>query len=831
MHTPQRLTNVDYSSGLLSFAFMNLMHNPKAYLAAQREVDSVIGTSAVTRDHLKQLPYLNAVFRETLRLTPTAPALNKSVPKSRHDEYVTICDGKYHVKNNDIVRLLLAKCMQDVSYFGEDAKEFRPERMAEDNPNFDHYMKAWKPFGNGSRSCIGQSFAWQEALLITALVLQNFDMNFVDPGYRMAIKQTLTIKPNNLFVKVRLRPGLNATILEQRLHSGRTPTTEAPTTNGTISSHQASDSEPGLQILFGSNSGTCQALASKLASTAAVKLGITAAVRDLDSGTDNLSTKAPVVIITSSYEGQPPDNAARFVTWLEGSKLKDLEGVKYAVFGCGHKDWHETFHRIPNLVDVKLEERGASKIVSLGTSDVSQGRVLDDFEDWQNELIKKLQGDSPDSTHETKAHLAEISTDKRAQQLSTGLSLGAVKDVQTLTALGQPEKRHMEIELPENSVYETGDYLAVLPVNPDHLVRRIMRHWSLPRDTAITLKSSAFGSLPVNFPLSVHELLKGYFELSQPVSKSNIQVCKDYTTDPETLSQLDSFLSDEAMQAKSTFKDHTSLFDLLEKFTSIKLPFANFLASLLPLHIRQYSISSSPMHNPRTCTITYSVVRHTSGSPNPNSDDEDPAHEGVASTYLSTLSPGDALQIAIKRTATANLTCAFRLPPASIQATTPLLMFCAGTGLAPFRGFVQQRAIMLQSNPAIKLAPALLFVGCRSSFGDRLYADELDAWVRLGAVDVRYAFSQEPEHELAKGCKYIGDRILADTDDVRGLWVEGAKVYMCGSRRLQESVRDAVRMMHGRIAEKEGWDEREKAERVARFREALAQRAASDIFD
>lgn len=94
---------------------MNLMHNPEAYLAAQREVDNVIGTSAVTRDHLKQLPYLDAVFRETLRSTPTAPALNKAVPTSRHNEYVTICDGKYHVKNNDIVRLLLAKCMQDVS--------------------------------------------------------------------------------------------------------------------------------------------------------------------------------------------------------------------------------------------------------------------------------------------------------------------------------------------------------------------------------------------------------------------------------------------------------------------------------------------------------------------------------------------------------------------------------------------------------------------------------------------------------------------------------------------------------------------------------------------
>jgi len=808
---------------------MNLMHNPKAYLAAQREVDNVIGTGAVTEAHLKKLPYLNAVFRETLRLTPTAPAISKAVPTSSHDDYVTICDGRYLIKNSDTVRLLLGKAMRDPSYFGMDAEDFRPERMLEDNPDFDHYMKAWKPFGNGSRSCIGQSFAWQEALLVTALVLQNFDINFVDPGYRMLIQQNLTVKPKDLHVKIRLRPGLNPTTLAQRLQSGQAAPVTAPTTDGTNFKFQASpSSQPGLQILFGSNSGTCQALASKLASTAAVKLGIDAAVRDLDSGVDNLSTKMPVVLITSSYEGQPPDNAARFITWLEDSKSQDLGGVKYAVFGCGHKDWHETFHRIPELVDTKLEERGASRIKSLGTSDVSQGHVLDDFENWQSELIQKLQGSSPDSAHVAKPDLAEVSTDKRAQQLSSGLSIGTVKDIKILTASDQPEKRHMEIELPADSVYETGDYLAVLPINPDDLVRRIMRHWSLPRDATITLKTSAFGSLPVNIPLSIHELLKGYFELSQPVSKSNIQDCKDYTIDPDTLSQLDKLLSEDIL-TRNVSDNHTSLLALLERYPTIKLPFPNFLASLLPLHIRQYSISSSPMHNLRTYTITYSVLRHPTESY--NNTPATTTHEGVASTYLSTLSPGDTLHLAIKRTATANLPCPFRLPPASAQSTTPLLMFCAGTGLAPFRGFVQQRAIMLQSNPDLKLAPAVLFFGCRTAARDRLYADEFDAWSNLGAVDVRYAFSQEPEHALAQGCRYIGDRILKDMDDVRDLWKSGARVYVCGSRSLQGGVEGAVKTMFEKIADAESWSEEKRKERDGLFKEALAKRAVSDIFD
>lgn len=361
-------------------------------------------------------------------------------------------------------------------------------------------------------------------------------------------------------------------------------------------------------------------------------------------------------------------------------------------------------------------------------------------------------------------------------------------------------------------------------MNPEDLVRRIMNHWSLPRDATITLKTSAFGSLPSNIPLGIHDLLKGFFELSQPISKSNITDLKQYTKDPSTLSTLDALLTDDQQFASLT-KSHTSLFDLLTAHPAITMPFQIFLSSLLPLHIRQYSISSSPLANPKTCTITFTVVRHD------NSVKPTYAHEGVASTYLSTLVPGDTIQLTIKGTATAHLPCPFRLPAAAIQSSTPLIMYCAGTGLAPFRGFVQQRAIMLQSNPDLKLAPALLFVGCRSATSDRLYADEFAEWEKLGAVKVRYAFSQDPNHELSAGCKYVGDRILKDAVELRELWEGGARAYMCGSRKVQDSVKESVRGIWEGIAKEKGWSSEELEGEREKFRRSLAGRAVNDIFD
>ena len=160
-------------------------------------------------------------------------------------------------------------------------------------------------------------------------------------------------------------------------------------------------------------------------------------------------------------------------------------------------------------------------------------------------------------------------------------------------------------------------------------------------------------------------------------------------------------------------------------------------------------------------------------------------------------------------------------------------MFCAGTGLAPFRGFVQQRAELLKASVAggkpVSLAPAMLFVGCRSATRDRLYADEIDEWAKAGAVDVRYAFSREAEHPMAKGCRYVQERMLKDKEDVYEMWGRGAKVYVCGSPALAESVREAAKVLV-----KERWEAkgREVEEEMLRkwFQEKRGERFVTDVF-
>jgi cytochrome P450 / NADPH-cytochrome P450 reductase len=204
---------------------------------------------------------------------------------------------------------------------------------------------------------------------------------------------------------------------------------------------------------------------------------------------------------------------------------------------------------------------------------------------------------------------------------------------------------------------------------------------------------------------------------------------------------------------------------------------------------RHYSISSSPLHNPENCSITYGIINEEAYSGQGQ-------FIGVAGSYLRALKPGDTIQVSVRST-----NKLFRLPvtsysDASSENTgTPIIMFAAGTGLAPFRGFLEERAVKLQAagNGALTLPPALLFVGCRSATKDRLYAEEIDEWARQGAADVRYALSQEPKNPIASSCKYVQDRMLKDKEDIVKLWEQGAKVFLCGSPGLVESVGKAAR--------------------------------------
>lgn len=336
------------TSGMLSFTFYHLLKNPHAYKKAQEEVDEVIGRRKITIDDIPKLHYINAVLREALRLNSTAPAFSlRPHPTKNKEDPVTIGKGKYALQKDESLIILLSKLHRDPEVYGPDAEEFKPERMLDEN--FDKLPKnAWKPFGNGLRGCIGRPFAWQEAVIVVAVLLQNFNFQMDNPSYNLQIKQTLTIKPKDFKMRATLREGLTPTTLEALLNN----TSANP--KGTLSvasrSHKVETPANGsahgqgkpMHIFFGSNTGTCEAFAKRLADDA-ISYGYHAQVDSLDSAMQNIPKTDPVVFITSSYEGQPPDNAAHFFEWLSGLEGKKLEGVNYAVFGCGHRKYQLAF--------------------------------------------------------------------------------------------------------------------------------------------------------------------------------------------------------------------------------------------------------------------------------------------------------------------------------------------------------------------------------------------------------------------------------------------------------------------------------------------------------
>ncbi|KAI2616227.1 cytochrome P450 [Hypoxylon sp. NC1633] len=795
------------TSGLLSFAFYELLKRPEAYRKAQEEIDTVIGKGPITVEHMSKLPYIAAVMRETLRLD--APISLFSVT-AKED---TLLAGKYLIHKDEAALLFLKKSHVDPAVFGDNAGEFEPERML-DEPFNKLPKNAWKPFGNGVRGCIGRPFAWQEATLAMAMLLQNFNFVLDDPSYNLLLNQTLTVKPKGFHMRATLRDGMTPSQLEHRL-AGKEMLVESLSAS-VLKDNPSSAGGSGkpITILYGSNSGTCEALAQRLASDASQHGFGVSKIDILDTANGNLPKDQPVFIITASYEGQPPDNAAHFFSWVESIKDKTaLEGVSYAVFGVGHHDWVQTFHRIPKLVDAKLEEAGATRVVDIGLTDVGNGDAFVDFETWEDEVLwpalkNKYGTDATDVALST--GLKVSITSPRTSTLRQDVMDGLVVETRTLTAEGEPVKKHIEIKLPSDQTYRAGDYLAVLPMNPEQIVERAMRKFHLPWDSHITIGGEGMTSLPTNTSLPAHNIFGAYVELSQPATKRNISALVEAAKNENERAAL-KILANESYDEVSAKR--ISVLELLEKYASIDLPLGTFLAMLPPMRVRQYSISSSPLWNPNHVTLTFSVLESPSKS-------GQGVHIGVASSFLAGLAAGDKLGVSVRPSH-----AAFHLP--QDVEKVPVICIAAGTGLAPFRGFMQERAAMIAAGR--KLAPALLFVGCRAPGRDDLYADELAAWEKTGAVTVHRAYSRKPE--ASGGHRYVQDMLAAKEDEVLELWRNDAKLYVCGSRAVGEGVKEVI----VKIAKMEALRDLGKdvtAEEAGKWWEGLRNtRYATDVFD
>ncbi|PGH21395.1 hypothetical protein AJ80_03312 [Polytolypa hystricis UAMH7299] len=770
----------------LSFIYYYLCSNPEALRKAQQEVDEVVGEKVVSYDMLQKLKYLDAVMKEALRLQHPASLLTRFSTKD------TVMGGKYFIRKGQMVSGIWRHFHRDPEVWGEDADEFRPERMLDGNfqkmpPN------SWKPFGDGLRACIGRGFAEQEILINLAMVLQRFHVSKVDPNYEMQLRGQMGVKPIDFKIKVRRRSGRSllvgipggGTSEQQEKASQSQQQSQRQQQNGVATAHKV---KKPVSVFFGGNQGTSESLVQAL-SRSAPEFGLDMSdIRDLDDVVGNLPIDRPCVIITPSYEGRPPDNGKKFVAWIEkmaaqGEKLP--AGIKFAVFGVGNSDWVHTFHRIPILVDETLVQLGAERILEAGFANVKRD-LIGPWEAWSEKLCMTLSGttkqEHPDRIG-VDVHIESNSLNIPSQVLpGERMDIGVVIANRELadTSVGAA-KRHVDVRLPAGCKYRTGDYLVVQGRNSDETVFRVMKRFGLSAEDVMSVQSSKKDFLPIQ-PMAVEHFLRSNVELATPITTRQLATLASWAEETSTESTKLEKMQDDVVYQQLLDKRYSAI-DVLEEVPQLRLPFGVYIDLLLPLSPRVYSISSSPLepaNKSKDCliaSVTFDVLRApaTSGHGTFN---------GVASTYLTSRRPGDSIACLIRATKVP-----FHLPP---DTETPIIMFAAGSGIAPMRAFIQERAVIKRAGVR-KLGPALLFFGCRHPDKDYMYRSELTAWESEGLVEIIPCFSKPGGGQ--KG-RYVSDALWEHRDRIWDLFLDGANIYTCGSAaRVGRSSAAALRQI------------------------------------
>lgn len=754
------------TSGLLSFALYFLMKHPDVLARAQDEVDRVLDPDPAvppTHAQVHRLRYVQRILKESLRLWPTAPAFGLY---ARAD--TTIGGGRYLVPKGQGLAILVPMLHRDRSVWGADVESFDPahfdvEREMRRPPH------AFKPFGNGQRACIGQQFAMQEATLVLGMIVRRFDL--IDhAGYQLRIKETLTLKPDGLTLKVQRRARrsrVSVAALAATAELGPEPSPPAPTGAATP-----------LLVLFGSNLGTAEGLAHRIAADGKA-LGFKATVSSLDGHAGDLPRDAAVIIVTASYNGMPPDNAARFCEWLRqlDAGPAPLRGVRYALFGCGDRNWAATYQAVPKLVDERLAACGATRIAERGEGD-ADGDFDADFRAWYGPIWSRIgaalgleiQSSAPARTVrglriEVMSSLAEppIAAAVGARRMS----VVANRELQQRDGPDGSRRstRHIELALPEGVTYRTGDHLGILPRNRPALVKRVLHRYGLDAAARVVIRADEPGPphLPLGALLTLSDLLSGFVELQDPATRDQVRALADRTQCPPERAALAALAGDNT-RSEASYRDRilacrVSMLDLLEQFPSCGLPFEELLGLLPPLRPRYYSISSSPLVSERVASLTVAVVDAPARSGRGQ-------YEGVASGYLAGLAAGAEVLGFVRGPGTP-----FRPPD---DPRTPMIMVGAGTGLAPFRGFLQERAALAERGQEV--GPSLLVFGCRRREHDFLYEDELREFEARGITRLVTAFSRQQGQPKC----YVQHKVAEHAEEVWGLIERGAVIFVCG---------------------------------------------------
>lgn len=520
-----------------------------------------------------------------------------------------------------------------------------------------------------------------------------------------------------------------------------------------------------LTILFGSQTGNARHVAEALAKQAQGK-GITAKVVDMaEYKTSQLKNEQYLVIVTSTYgEGEPPENAIGLHNFLFSKKAPKLTGLKYAVLGLGDTSY-EFFCKTAQDFDSRLTELGAVSVQARADLDVDYQAQADS---WSTEVITKLEPELKASAAPSAQVIAWPGNDTTAGSVSQynkqNPFAAELYTNQKITGRDSTKDvRHIEISLAGSGLsYQPGDALGVYFTNDEALVRELLLLTAIARDTPVTLGAET---------LTIEQALTEQLELTQ----SYPAFAEKYAAATGNTALADLAADKTALRA---YLNERQIIDIVRDHPGL-LSAQQLADALRKQQPRLYSIASSQAEVEDEVHLTVAVVRYDAyGQP----------HLGGASGFLAErLAEGEKVKVFVEHNNN------FRLPQSD---DTPVIMIGPGTGIAPFRAFLQERDARGASGKN------WLFFGNPHFTHDFLYQLELQSYLKRGVLSkLDVAFSRDQAAKV-----YVQDKLRKHGAEVWQWLQEGAHLYICGdanrmAKDVQQALIDIVQQYGGKTAD------------------------------
>ncbi|MEQ9948348.1 NADPH-dependent assimilatory sulfite reductase flavoprotein subunit [Pectobacterium aroidearum] len=490
-----------------------------------------------------------------------------------------------------------------------------------------------------------------------------------------------------------------------------------------------------------------------------------------------------LLIVTSTQgEGEPPEEAVALHKFLLSKKAPALKDTAFAVFGLGDTSY-EFFSKAGKDFDDRLAELGAERLLDRVDADVDYQALA---EQWRRQLVDILQARVPVQGEAVAQIAAQGALDEiTSSPYSKSSPLHATFAVNQKVTGRNSEKdvRHIEIDLGDSGLrYQPGDALGVWFDNDPALVQELLELLWLKGDESVGVDGKTL-------PLS--QALKSHFELTQntaPIVEKYAALSRNET--------LLSLLADKP--ALQQFAQRTPLVDMVRQAPA-ELTADQLLGLLRPLTPRLYSIASSQAEAESEVHITVGVVRY---------EYEGRARAGGASSYLADrLSEDDEIRVFIEHNDN------FRLPA---NSDTPVIMIGPGTGIAPFRAFMQQR------DAEGAEGKNWLFFGNPHFTEDFLYQVEWQRYVKDGLLtNIDLAWSRDQAHKI-----YVQDKLREKGAEVWRWIQDGAHLYVCGD--ANRMAKDVERALLDVIVEHGGMDSEQADEFLSDLR--LERRYQRDVY-